>query len=63
MANVGMHFIAHCLPADPDFVVLLSGFTPDPEATQNNREGIDEQEQSGFSFSNLLHKNISEINT
>lgn len=50
MANVGMHFIAHCLPADPDFVVLLSGFTPDPEATQNNREGIDEQEQSGVFF-------------
>lgn len=50
MADVGMYFIMHCLPADPDFLVSLSGFAQDPGATQNNREGIDEQEQSGFFF-------------
>lgn len=50
MADVGMHFVMHCLPADPDFLVSLSGFAQDPEATQNNREGIDEQEQSGIFF-------------
>lgn len=63
--NVGMHFIMYCLSAGPDFLASLSGLARDPETTQNNREGINEQELSGFFFffPNLPHKNISEINT
>lgn len=61
--NVGMHFIMYCLSAGPDFLASLSGLARDPETTQNNREGINEQELSGFFSPNLPHKNISEINT